>query len=80
MRNSNILFLVAFLILAWFGAEAFTAQNICVTTCVDLSGLTLWEQAIAVAILPVILVYGGYRLRITEKKKPPSVPAQDQPS
>jgi membrane protein implicated in regulation of membrane protease activity len=68
VRNSNILFLVAFLILGWFGAEVFTAQNICVTSCVDLSGLTSWEQAIAVAILPIILVYGGIRLRKTEKQ------------
>jgi hypothetical protein len=78
VRNSNILFLVAFLILAWFGAEAFTAQNICVTSCVDLSGLTNWEQAIAVAILPAILVFGGFRLRKTEKNLPPPPVPENQ--
>ena len=72
MRNSNILFLVAFLVLGWFGAEVYTAQNVCVTSCVDLSGLTNWEQAIAVVILPAILVYGGFRLRKTEKNLPPA--------
>jgi hypothetical protein len=69
VRNSNILFLVAFLVLGWFGAEVYTAQNVCVTSCVDLSGLTNWEQAIAVVILPAILVYGGFRLRKTEKNQ-----------
>ncbi len=79
MRNSNILFLVAFLILGWFGAEVYTAQNICVTSCIDLSGLTSWEQAIAVILLPAILVYGGYRARITEKKQPPAtVPKEEE--
>lgn len=68
MRNSQILFLVAILILGWFGAEVYTAQNMCVTTCIDLSGLTSWEQAIAVAFLPVILIYGGLRVRKTEKQ------------
>ena len=79
MKNSNILFLVAFLILGWFGAEVYTAQNICVTTCMDLSGLTNWEQAIAVVILPAILVYGGFRARKTEKNQPPApVPEEEK--
>ena len=69
MRNSSILFLVAVLVLGWFGAEVYTAQNICVTSCLDLSGLTGWEQAIAVAILPVLLVIGGVRARQNEKKQ-----------
>ena len=78
MRNSQILFLVAFLILGWFGAEVYTAQNICVTTCVDLSGLTSWEQAIAVAILPVILIYGGFRVRKTEKQGSAAIKQNEQ--
>lgn len=69
MRNSQILFLVAVLVLGWFGAEVYTAQNICVTSCIDLSGLTGWEQAIAVAILPAILIIGGVRARQNEKKQ-----------
>ena len=63
----SILFVVALLILGWFGAEVFTAQNICVTTCMDLSGLTRWEQVIAVVFLPAILVIGGFRARRNEK-------------
>ena len=78
MRNSNILFLVAFLILGWFGAEVYTAQNICVTSCIDLSGLATWEQAIAVVILPAILVYGGLRARKTEKNPPPAAVPQNE--
>jgi TRAP-type C4-dicarboxylate transport system permease small subunit len=70
VRNSSILFLVAFLVLGWFGAEVYTAQNICVTTCISLSGLTGWEQGIAVAVLPVVLVIGGIRARQNEKKTP----------
>ena len=78
MRNSTILFIVAALVLVWFGAEVYTGQNICVTTCVDLSGLTSWEQAIAVVILPVILVYGGIRLRSKEKVGSTSPVTQNQ--
>lgn len=76
MRNSSILFIVAILILCWFGAEVYTAQNICVTTCIDLSGLTTWEQAIAVGILPVLLIIGGFKARQNEKKQGTAVAEQ----
>ena len=33
----------------------------------DLSGLTTWEQAIAVVFLPAILALGGFRARRNEK-------------
>jgi hypothetical protein len=79
VRNSSILFLVAVLVLGWFGVEVYTAQNICVTSCLDLSGLTGWEQAIAVAILPVLLIAGGFRARQNEKKRGATVP-QSEPS
>ncbi|MDG6996650.1 MAG: hypothetical protein JRN52_12080 [Nitrososphaerota archaeon] len=79
MRNSTMLFLVALLILGWFGAEAYTAQNICVTGCIDLSGFTGWQQAIIVAILPVLLVLGGIRARSNEKKGKPPGSEQVQP-
>jgi membrane protein implicated in regulation of membrane protease activity len=69
VRNSQILFLVAVLILVWFGAEVYTAQNICATSCISLSGLTGWEQAIAVAILPALLVIGGVKAHQNEKKE-----------
>jgi len=78
VRNSQILFLVAVLILGWFGAEVYTAQNICVTTCIDLSGLTSWEQAIAVVVLPAILFYGGLRARKTEKQGSTAIPQKEQ--
>lgn len=68
MRNSQILFLVAVLVLGWFGAEVYTAQNICVTSCISLVGLTGWEQATAVVILPILLVAGGFKARQNEKK------------
>jgi len=79
VKNSSILFIVAVLILGWFGAEVYTAQNICVTTCISLSGLTSWEQAIAVAILPALLVAGGLKARQTEKQGSTAV-AQGQTS
>jgi purine-cytosine permease-like protein len=79
VKNSQILFLVAFLVLGWFGAEVYTAQNICATTCISLSGLTGWEQAIAVIILPLLLVIGGLRARQNEKKLGTKV-AENQPS
>ena len=80
MRNSNILFIVAVLVLVWFGAEVYTAQNICVTSCIDLSGLTNWEQAIAVAVLPALLIAGGLRAGQNEKKHGATTVAQNQPS
>ncbi len=79
MKNSQILFLVAFLVLGWFGAEVYTAQNICVTTCISLAGLTGWEQGIAVAVLPVLLVIGGLKARQNEKKLESTV-AQSEPT
>ena len=66
LRNSTILFLAAIVFLVWFGAEAFTAQEICVTSCIMLSGLNNLEDAIIVAILPVLLVIGGVRVRAKE--------------
>lgn len=80
MKNSQILFLVAVLVLCWFGAEVYTAQNICVTTCIDLSGLTGWEQAIAVVILPVLLAAGGFKARQNEKKQGSAAVAQSEPN
>lgn len=69
MRNSTVLVVVAVLILGWFGAEVYSAQNICVTTCVDLSGLNGWEQAIAVGFLPLLLIVAAVRVRMNEKKR-----------
>jgi hypothetical protein len=54
------------LVLIWFGAEVFPGQQICVTSCVDLSGIPIWSQAIAVGILPVLLAIGGFKVRKTE--------------
>jgi membrane protein implicated in regulation of membrane protease activity len=79
VKNSNILFIVAFLVLGWFGAEVYTAQNICVTSCISLVGLTNWEQGIAVVILPVLLVAGGFRARQNEKKQGTTV-AETEPT
>jgi len=80
VKSSSILFLVAFLVLVWFGAEVYTAQNICVTTCIQLSGLTSWEQALAVAILPVLLVAGGVKARQNEKKQGSTAVGQSETS
>ena len=73
MRNSTILFLAAIVILVWFGSEAFTAQELCVTSCIMLTGLNFLEDAIVVAILPVLIVVGGFRVR--KKEKQPAQPA-----
>jgi hypothetical protein len=80
VRNSRILFIVALLVVAWFGTEDYTSQNICVTTCESLVGLTPIEQAIAVAILPVLLAIGGFYLIRKEKSIPKHTGdnAQDQ--
>jgi hypothetical protein len=67
LKNSTILFLVAALILVWFGSEASLAQEICVTSCISLAGATIWEEAIAVAILPALIIVGAIKLRSTEK-------------
>lgn len=69
MRNSTIYFIVALLILGWFGAEAYSAQNICVTGCFDLSGFAGWQQGIIVAILPALLLVAGLRVRSNEKRQ-----------
>jgi membrane protein implicated in regulation of membrane protease activity len=69
VRNSTILFIVAALVVVWFGSEAYVSQQICITTCESLAGLNSWEQGIAVAILPVILVIAGIRVRQKEKLK-----------
>ncbi len=73
MRNSMILLLAALLILAWFGSEVYIAQEICVTSCIYLTGQPGWVQAIAVAILPALLLLAAFRVRKTEAiRKPPS--------
>ena len=77
MRNSNILFLVALVILAWFGSEVFTAQEICATSCISLTGLPVWGQAVSVVALPVLLVIGGAKARKTENADPQPKPSQD---
>ena len=55
--------------LVWFGSEAFTAQNICATSCISLGGMNYAEDGIAVAILPVLLLIGGLKVRNNEKKQ-----------
>lgn len=67
MRNSTILLLAAVVVLVWFGSEVATAQEICATTCISLVGLNVVEQAVAVAVLPVLLLIVGIRLRKAEK-------------
>ena len=76
MRNSTILFLAAIVILVWFGSEAFTAQELCVTSCIMLTGLNVLEDAIVVALLPVLLVIGGVRVRKKEKQQVQQPPRQ----
>lgn len=71
MRNSRILFLAAIVVLVWFGSEAFTAQEICATSCISLVGLNVAEVALAVAVLPVLLIIGGIRIRQNEKNPKP---------
>jgi len=75
LRNSTILFLAAIVILVWFGSEAFTAQELCVTSCIMLTGLNALEDAIVVAVLPILLVIGGLRVRAKEKQ-PSQAPTQ----
>ncbi|MHB8567686.1 MAG: hypothetical protein ACYC7D_01165 [Nitrososphaerales archaeon] len=78
MRNSSYAFIAAFLVLGWFETEAYTAQNICVTSCLDLSGMTMWEQLLAAAILPILIVLYGLNMRRNEnlarKQKPDPSP------
>jgi membrane protein implicated in regulation of membrane protease activity len=71
LRNSTILFLAAVVILVWFGSEVFTAQELCATTCISLSGLSSFEDAVVVAVVPILLVIGGYRVREKEMKLGP---------
>ena len=68
MRNSTILFLAAIVILVWFGSEAFTAQELCVTSCIMLTGLNALEDAIVVAVLPILLLVGALKVRAKEKQ------------
>lgn len=53
-------------VLVWFGSEAFTGQEICATSCISLAGLNTVETAAAVAVLPVILLLLGLRVRKVE--------------
>jgi hypothetical protein len=69
MKQSTILFIVALLVLVWFSAEAFPGQQICVTSCISLSGLNVAEQIAAVVALPIILVIAGVGLRRSGKDK-----------
>jgi membrane protein implicated in regulation of membrane protease activity len=72
-----MLFIAALLILAWFGAEVSTAQNICATSCISFQGYPIWVEVIAVAILPILLIIGGAKLRISESKQKQAVPSGD---
>jgi|GEM_PF-2460611 TRAP-type C4-dicarboxylate transport system permease small subunit len=74
MRRSNILFVAAILILGWFGAEAYAGQNICVTSCISLSGLSSWEIGLVVAIIPVLLVIFG----IISRRSPNDIMTEQQ--
>lgn len=65
-----MLFLAAVVVVVWFGSEAFTAKNICATSCISLAGLNIIEQSLAVAILPALLVIAGFRVRKNEKLPP----------
>jgi hypothetical protein len=69
LRQSTIFFIVAVLVLIWFGAEAFPGQQICVTSCYSLKGMNVAEEIAAVAILPVLIVLAGFSLRKSEKQK-----------
>jgi purine-cytosine permease-like protein len=68
LKNSTILFLAAIVVLVWFGAEAYPGKEICATSCMSLSSLNYPEIAVVVAILPILLVIFGIRLRAVEKK------------
>jgi hypothetical protein len=86
MRQSTIFFIVAVLVLIWFGAEAFPGQQICVTSCISLVGMNSAEQAAAAVILPILIALGGLSLRRSEKQKElaaktnPKVPEQTKGS
>jgi membrane protein implicated in regulation of membrane protease activity len=67
LKNSTIVFLAAAVVLVWFGSEAFLGQEICATSCISLAGTTSWEDAVVVAILPVLLLIGALKLRSKEK-------------
>ncbi len=68
MRNSSYAFIAAFLVAGWFETETLTAQNICVTTCLDLSFLPTWGQIVAAAIVPILIVLIGLNMRRNENK------------
>lgn len=76
MRNSMILILAAIVIIMWFGSEAFTGNEICATSCVTLAGLNVVEKAVAVAVLPVLLLIGAWRVRENEKN-PSKIASKD---
>ncbi len=61
--------IIAVLVTIWFGDEAFTGQNICVTSCISLAGMTNLELVFAVAILPALLVIYGAWLKVKEVKE-----------
>ena len=69
LRQSTIFFIVAVLVLIWFGAEAFPGQQICVTSCISLKGMNIAEEVAAVAILPILIVLAGFSLLRSEKEK-----------
>jgi hypothetical protein len=69
LRQSTIFFIVSVLVLIWFGAEAFPGQEICVTSCISLKGMNIAEEVATVAILPILIVLGGFSLRRSEKEK-----------
>lgn len=69
MRQSTIFFIVAVLVLIWFGAEAFPGKEICVTSCFSLAPYTLPEQIAIVVALPILIVLAGFSQRRTENRK-----------
>jgi membrane protein implicated in regulation of membrane protease activity len=69
LKQSTALFIVAALVLVWFGAETFPGQEICAMGCVSLKGMNVAEQIVAVVILPIILAIIGLNLRRTGKDK-----------
>lgn len=81
LRQSTIFFIVAVLVLIWFGAEAFPGQQICATSCISLKGMNIAEEVAAVAILPILIVLAGINQRRSEKQKEkvkPSEQTQDK--
>ncbi len=69
MKQSTAFFIIAVLVLIWFGAEAFPGKEICATSCISLSGMNIAEQVVTVVIFPIILAIGGIYLRRSGKDK-----------